>query len=552
MAAAGGPSLPSTPDAMYDAAHAAGACTGLVVTGITPPSRPGARYTVQRRRCSCGVLRDMIKNTSVGVLFSRFKAPALGEMFMELAALQSTVYVENVGLLLTAGAALLFSGQVVCWGGADGQYGSRAVAAHLTDGVVRLTRCTTLGMIAIKKDRRVVTWEMGRRIYQGTMVAPPAVLDSGVLKIVDAFNAVAVHMENGRVATWGINTYGGDSTAVADRLVDVVDVVARSFGFLALTRDGKVVTWGRGPYPAYTGPPESVLSGNYIKIFSNRLAFAALKGNGQLESWGHNGMTKVVDDVASVVATSNAFAAMKENGHMESWGWDGMLSRRVGKRERAVKSVVATDCSFALLKRSGKVICWAGADMPGRTPNDLTGELHFNVVSMGADPIGVRSNSASVNNILHILDEGVECLAASFNAFAAVKGNVVHSWGIITNGAEYVTVTMPTPVVDVTGHKDGSFTLRCANDQLFSWRGRCFDPCLSRVQHVPPQIPLPPPHAPAGPAAAPEAPVALPAPGQAPPAEESGSDWNLSDVEELDAMPESDARLSRAMLALRF
>ena len=50
---------------------------------------------------------------------------------------------------------------------------------------------------------------------------------------------------NAQVVTWGNSSYGGDSSSVALELSNgVVEIYSSSMAFAALKNDGSVVTWG--------------------------------------------------------------------------------------------------------------------------------------------------------------------------------------------------------------------------------------------------------------------------------------------------------------------
>ena len=68
------------------------------------------------------------------------------------------------------------------------------------------------------------------------------------------------------------------------------------------------------------------------EIFSTSAAFAALKEDGSVVTWGVSGYggdsTKVTDDLSSgvieVFSSGRAFAALKEDGSVVTWGrWGG-------------------------------------------------------------------------------------------------------------------------------------------------------------------------------------------------------------------------------------
>ena len=118
--------------------------------------------------------------------------------------------------------------------------------------------------------------------------------------------------------TWGEASAGGDSSEVS--LTDVQQVFATSKAFAALTNDGGVVTWGSAEhggvmyivdvpcdyfddcyehsylddYFGSEGADELVLredvsaqlASDVVEIFANDHAFAALKADGSVVTWG--------------------------------------------------------------------------------------------------------------------------------------------------------------------------------------------------------------------------------------------------------------------------
>jgi len=55
-------------------------------------------------------------------------------------------------------------------------------------------------------------------------------------------------MADGTVVTWGMPSYGGDSTWVQDQLKEVQLICAAKWAFAAILSNGKLVTWGRSGY----------------------------------------------------------------------------------------------------------------------------------------------------------------------------------------------------------------------------------------------------------------------------------------------------------------
>ena len=141
--------------------------------------------------------------------------------------------------------------------------------------------------------------------------------------------------------------------------------------FAALKDDGSVITWGD---PLSGGDSSSVafsLQSGVSQIFSTSAAFAALKQDGSVITWGDDGLGGDSSSVASylksgvsqISSTSAAFAALKDDGSVFTWGgyWDGGTSDNVTSQlQSGVSSVFSTYDSFAALKDDGSVVTWGG------------------------------------------------------------------------------------------------------------------------------------------------------------------------------------------------
>jgi len=164
--------------------------------------------------------------------------------------------------------------------------------------------------------------------------------------------AFAVIKANGSVIAWGNSSYGGDIdhyynyttgeyVSVADKLdgtVDVAQIFSNYGAFAALRADGSVVSWGDSGY----GGDSSVVAGkldgtvDVKRVFSTGEAFAAVRADGSVVAWGnsyHGGDSSAVADklngaidVKQVFSTARAFAAVRADGSVVTWGssnWGG-------------------------------------------------------------------------------------------------------------------------------------------------------------------------------------------------------------------------------------
>ena len=199
--------------------------------------------------------------------------------------------------------------------------------------------------------------------------------------------------------------------------------------FAALKDDGSVVTWGDSNTGGDSSAVAADLSSGVEQIYSNPWAFAALKENGSVITWGNpnaggdqtnfqNDLPSVANDLASGVthisSTEGAFAALKEDGSVVTWS-GGQVSQSGGDSSAVaadlsseVVQISATKGAFAALKSDGSVVAWGTSAYGG--------------------------NSTTVANSL---TSGATKVYTNHHAFAALKddGSVV-TWGDNLNGGD--------------------------------------------------------------------------------------------------------------------
>ena len=139
--------------------------------------------------------------------------------------------------------------------------------------------------------------------------------------------------------------------------------------FAALKSDGSVITWGHPINGGDSSRVASQLRSGFTQIFSTGRAFAALKSDGSVITWGNfyvggdsSGVaSQLRSGVTQIFSTSSAFAALKSDGSVITWGYpsDGGDSSRVASQLRSgVTQIFSTDEAFAALKSDGSVITW--------------------------------------------------------------------------------------------------------------------------------------------------------------------------------------------------
>ena len=118
---------------------------------------------------------------------------------------------------------------------------------------------------------------------------------------------------------------------MADQLSSSVTQIFSTWNaFAALKADGSVVTWGADYAGGDSSGVAGQLSSGVIEIFSNVGDFAALKADGSVVTWGldwSSGDSSGVADqlsssVTQIFSTWYAFAALKADGSVVTWGPD--------------------------------------------------------------------------------------------------------------------------------------------------------------------------------------------------------------------------------------
>ena len=258
----------------------------------------------------------------------------------------------------SAFAALRADGSVVTWGDFSGNSSAVATQLNGTDDskdVIQLF--STYGAFAaLRADGSVVTWGYSDSSAVATQLNG-ADDSKDVTRIFSSQSAFAALRADGSVVTWGMSDHGGDSSvyqwnsssysyvkdySVASQLdgtVDVTQIFSTLVAFAALRADGSVVTWGLSGGGGDSSAVATQLDGtddskDVIQVFSTGLAFAALRADGSVVTWGNSngGNSSAVaaqldgtddsQDVIQVFSTVNAFAALRADGSVVTWGVD--------------------------------------------------------------------------------------------------------------------------------------------------------------------------------------------------------------------------------------
>ncbi|OLQ07977.1 Acyl-CoA wax alcohol acyltransferase 2 [Symbiodinium microadriaticum] len=187
--------------------------------------------------------------------------------------------------------------------------------------------------------------------------------------------------------------------------------------FAAILGDGSVESWGDARSSADSSAVQGQLQ-NVQQIQATRgfsgSAFAAILGDGSVVTWGsarHGGDSSAVQaqlkKVQQIQATGAAFAAVLADGSVVTWGdaRAGGVSSLVQARLKNVQQIQASTCAFAAILGDGSVVTWGDSRHGGHS----------------------REVQDQLKNVRQI--------QACSNAFAAIlaDGSVV-TWGDAWNG----------------------------------------------------------------------------------------------------------------------
>ena len=227
----------------------------------------------------------------------------------------------------------------------------------------------------------------------------------------------------------------------------VVSISSTDDAFAALTDGGAVVVWG-----------DSVKGGSLAVASYNEIN----------EEWVYSALTSSLlsSGVDKVFSNGGAFAALKDDGAVVTWGhsdFGGDSSNASGDLTSGVKEIVGTIPSywdkgaFAAIKNDGSVVVWGDQTYGGRLA----------IVSL--DHITLGYNFEDLDSSL--LSGGVSKIVASKNSFAALKddGSVV-TWGFDKSGGRKAIYRdhARTRIVDISLFLESGVTDIFSNNYAFA------------------------------------------------------------------------------------
>jgi Ca2+-binding RTX toxin-like protein/alpha-tubulin suppressor-like RCC1 family protein len=183
------------------------------------------------------------------------------------------------------------------------------------------------------------------------------------------------------------------------------------FAFAALRADGSLVTWGSTV--GYSSAVAAKLDGtiDVTQVFSSGEDFAALRADGSVVTWGeslasdsHAVATALngTIDVTQVFSSDYSFAALRADGSVVTWGvaqWGGDSSAVAADLNGMidVTQVSSTVLSFAALRADGSVVTWGRQSWwQGPRTSDLDGTIDVTHVFSGCEAFAALRADGSV------------------------------------------------------------------------------------------------------------------------------------------------------------
>jgi alpha-tubulin suppressor-like RCC1 family protein len=223
--------------------------------------------------------------------------------------------------------------------------------------------------------------------------------------------------------------------------------------FAALRSDGSVVTWGESSYGGdssgvdFDGPNNNL---TVSQIFSTNYAFAALRSDGSAVTWGashYGGDSTGVDfdgptnnlKVARISSNSSSFAAIRNDGSVITWGHPFYGGHSAGvdfdgpNNNLSVIRIFSTSQGFAALRSDGTVVTWGDTAGVSDQPSYWSGDSS-------------RIDFDGPNNDLRVAE-----IYSTEHAFAALRsdGSVV-TWSSMYHGGDSSGVDFNGPYNDLS------------------------------------------------------------------------------------------------------
>ncbi len=327
-------------------------------------------------------------------------------------------------------AALLTDGTVKVWGSS---FVSPTTATSALTNIASIIP-GRVAFFGVKKDGSFTAWGTYRGVLSGVDVpfndpnyglnAATIASLTNIKSIASTEGAYAAVKADGTVVAFGDADTGGDASSVQSQLTNVTQVVGTNYDFVALRKDGTVVSW-TGSF-GWAIPTSDQVVTNVKNLTAGGAIAVATTNAGVTFGFGYANDVEAVDtrilnsngiltNITNVYSTQTAFAALRADGTVVSWGDLPRMQASLTTAQASlnkVKSIQSTEYAFAALKADGTVVSWGDP-------------------SVGGDSSAV---TAQLTNVVSV--------TANKYAFAALKADgTVVTWGMPSKGGDSSAVT---------------------------------------------------------------------------------------------------------------
>ena len=288
----------------------------------------------------------------------------------------------------------------------------------------------------------------------------------------------------GGVEAWGATTDPGLTSGVTK-------IFSTNDAYAALKTDGSVVTWGTSS----NGGTDPGLTSGVTKIFSTDTAFAALKSDGSVVAWGATGSGGSMSHpsanpttgsgVVDIVGTTGAFAALKSDGSV--WRWGDSYSGGGDNQgiptvlQSGVTKLISGPNSICAVKSDGSVIGWGPGGGLTSNPSQYLGAgslSNYNKIFSTGEAFAALMNDGSVKvwgdsdrgGTDPGITSGVVDIVSSYYAFVALKSDgSVQVWGATPTGATLSDPGLTSGVTKIFSTWWGAFAALKTDGSVVAW-----------------------------------------------------------------------------------
>ncbi len=208
---------------------------------------------------------------------------------------------------------------------------------------------------------------------------------------------------------------------------------SNDFAFAAIKNDGSVISWGNINNGGIA--PSDIT--DVTQLYSNKFSFVGLKADGTVVAWGNQlngGVSPAgLKDIKSIFSTESAFAALSADGTVTAWG-NNLYGGYLPSALYDVQEIFSNAGAFVALRKNGTLVGW-GNTLIGGSPPAISGVVK--IFSNNGAFVALKNNGTitawgdsrfgsnpptNLVNVKHVY--------STSGAFAALKNDgTVVAWG---------------------------------------------------------------------------------------------------------------------------